>query len=69
MDKNEIKESTESLINFLDKKAEWLGWRIATEISSADTSSILHELSQEISKTNLTLNKINDNLKKIAEKE
>ena len=64
MENNKITECTESLISFLDKKAEWLGWRIATEISSADTSSILHELTQEISKTNLTLNKINDNLKK-----
>ena len=66
---DQIAEATEKLIHCIGEKTEWVGWRIAQEIANADTSSLLHELTQEISKTNLTLNKINDNLKKIANRQ
>jgi hypothetical protein len=68
MEDNQIAEATEKLVHCIGEKTEWLGWRIAQEIANIDTSSNFHELTQEISKTNLILNKINDNLKKIAEK-
>ena len=68
MEDNQITEATEKLAHCIGEKAEWLGWRIAQEISNADVSSFLNELVSEISKMNLTLNKVNDNLMKIADK-
>ena len=69
MEDNQIAEATEKLVHCIGEKTEWLGWRIASELTNADTSTLLHELTLEVSKINLTLNKVNDTLKKIAEKD
>ena len=69
MEDNQITEATEKLVHCIGEESKRLGWRIATELSSIETSSLLHELTQEMSKINLTLNKVNDTLKKIAEKD
>ena len=61
----EDKKSKESLI----EKIEWLGWRIASEISDADNGSYFNDINKNISEINLTLQQINANLMKIAEKE
>jgi hypothetical protein len=61
----EIKEANEALL----EKIEWLGWRIASEISDADNGSYFNEIKQEISNLNLTLQEINATLAKIAEKD
>ena len=58
----------EELISFFDKKFDWLGWRIGSSLSESGTEEVLDGIKQEISKLNLTLNKINDNLNKIAGK-
>jgi len=70
MKDDQIAEATERLIHCIGEKSDFIGWRIAHEIANvnADTSAFLNELVLEISKTNSILNKVNGNLKKIADK-
>ena len=58
-------KSNETLI----EKIEWLGWRIASEISDADNGSYFNDINKNLSEINLTLQEINGSLIKIAEKE
>ena len=69
MELEQSEHKTEDTTNALIKKIEWLGWRIATEISQSDNGSYFNEISNELSKLNLTLQEINISLKNIAEKD
>tara|TARA_R110000824_G_scaffold172973_1_gene350958 strand:- start:685 stop:891 length:207 start_codon:yes stop_codon:yes gene_type:complete len=62
-------DSTEDKAKALVEKIEWAGWRIASEISQSDNGSYFNEISNELSKLNLTLQEINISLKNIAEKD
>ena len=64
-------ETTEAGANIsrsIGEKLEWLGWRIASEISSCDNGSYFNEIKNELSDLNLTLKEINATLVKIANK-
>ena len=58
-------KSSEDLL----EKIEWVGWRIASEISDSDNGSYFNEISNELGKINLTLQEINATLRTIAEKD
>ena len=62
-----MNESIDGLIQFLNKKIEWVGWRIGSPLENA--SKEVEGVKEEISKLNLTLQEVNDTLKKIAEKD
>ena len=66
-------EQVNELINAFEKKIDWLGWRIASEISQSDNGSYFNDinntLTNELSAINLTLQEINATLRTIAEKD
>ena len=62
-------EEDKKLNEALIEKIEWVGWRIASEISDTDNGSYFNDINKNLSEINLTLQQINANLTKIAEKE
>ena len=61
----EIKKANDALL----EKIEWVGWRIANEISDTDNGSYFNDINKNLSEINLTLQEINSNLAKIAKRQ